>query len=242
MDGKADIETRAEWTIGPTRKGNRMNVNAVDDIEIGDLKKSLYDDNAQILALLLGSHIKRFNAISLAVAKLLLDEKKMRGLFFCFDKPSSFYSRMFEPKIMNFKRLTFIDPITNISATKGVAEGTIVLANPFEDVIFNDGLRILGEVFGKVCDDIETCFEPVSCEPGEGAEPRVATRYDFILIDNLNSATYYLPEKKVENFVIGLIDIIRNLTNTKVIIMASSQGNPGLYQNVRDICNRELVF
>jgi hypothetical protein len=220
-----------------------MTARAMDDAGIDDLKKSLYDDSAQILVVLVGSRITKFNILATATAKLLLDERNMQGLFFCFDKPSSMYSKMFETKITNIKKLTFIDAITNISSTKVVTEGTIMLESPFQDAIFNEGFRILGEVFGGVPDGQDgTGFQPVSDAPSPGAPSSGAQRYDFILIDNLNSASYYLSDKKVENFVVGLIDLIKNLTNTKMIILANTDNNPALYQKIKEISNREVVL
>jgi hypothetical protein len=220
-----------------------MTARAMDEAGMDVLKKSLYDDSAQVLVVLVGSQITHFNILATTATKLLLDERNMKGLFFCFDKPSSIYTKMFESKITNIKKLTFIDAITNISSTSVVSEGTIVLKSPFEDSMFNDGLRILGEVFGDIPDiQGETGFQPVSDTPIAGASPQGATRYDFILIDNLNSATFYLSDKKVENFVIGMIDLIRNLTNTKMIILANTENNPALYSKIKEISNREVVL
>lgn len=220
-----------------------MTAGAIDEAGIDVLKKSLYDDTARGLVVLIGSRTTRFNMLATAAAKLLLDERKMKGLFFCFDKPSSIYTKMFETKIMNIKMLTFIDAITNISSTKDVSEGTIVLDSPFEDTMFHDGLGILGEVFGDIPDmQGETGFQPVSDRPAEDASPRGAERYDFIFIDNLNSATFYLSDKKVQNLVMCMIDLICNLTNTKMIILASAENDPALYSKIKEISGREVVL
>ncbi len=243
MDGNTNIRAIDDYRHGPINEDRRMKTNAVDDIGILDLKKSLYDDNAQVLVVLIGSQLKRFNILATTVIKLLLDERNMRGLFFCFDRPSSLYTKMFEPKVTNLRNLTFIDPITKISGSKGVSEGTIVLENPFQEAMFDDAFRILGEILGKDCPGgSETCFGPVEVGPAAGAASSRPPFYDFMLIDNLNSATYYMSQKKVENFVIGLIDLIRSITTTKVIITVNTDGNKDLHSKLCEICNREVLL
>jgi hypothetical protein len=155
---------------------------------------------------LLTSNYVYLNKVSIALLKLLLQTKKLKGVYIAVDRPYTYTARLLEKHGISQENLTFLDAVSNISSeTVTKAKNAELIDGPFCSYILEEAITRLTNNGGKIAD------------------------VDFIFLDNLTVMLNYMDDKCLYGFLGQFVIKLAKEGVTLTLTMVDKDAHPKAY-------------
>ena len=155
---------------------------------------------------LLTSNYVYLNKVSIAILKLLLEKKKLKGVYIAVDRPYTYTSRLLEKHGVSQENLYFLDAVSNISSeTVAKAKNAELIDGPFCSYLLEEALGRLTNNGGRLAD------------------------VDFIFLDNLTVMLNYMDDKCLYGFLGQFVIKLAKEGLTLTLTMVDKEAHPKAY-------------
>jgi hypothetical protein len=155
---------------------------------------------------LLTSNYIYLNKVSIALLKLLIVTKKLKGVYIAVDRPYTYAARLLEKHNVPLENLYFLDAVSNISSENiAKAKNAELIDGPFCSYILEDALTRLTNNGGKLKD------------------------VDFIFLDNITVMLNYMDEKCLYDFLGQFVIKLAKEGGTLILTLVDKEAHPKAY-------------
>lgn len=173
--------------------------------------------------LLVSAHHTQVARLNLILLKVLLDLRRLRGIFITIDRPHQYMTHLMRLHGVSQENLLYLDAISSHSAdTKTGTAVAGMLNGPFQ----------IERLPSMLCGD----------GSAPGGLPIDWSRVDFMLLDNLGTLLMYNTQKSVEEFTANFLAVLEVPRRRFTAFIVDASQRPDLYRLLEPRCPRTLAI
>jgi hypothetical protein len=160
--------------------------------------------------------------LNLILLKLLLDERKRKGILVVLDRPHQYITHLLRLHNIGQNNISYVDTVSSLSGFKPQQEASVnFVEGPFhlENLLksLNTEKRIEGQE--KVF-DVDTI--------------------DFIILDNISTMVMYNDIYQIKEFVASFTSLLEKYDSMFLAIAIDKNSHRQLYELIKQTCDKEI--
>ncbi len=160
--------------------------------------------------------------LNLILLKLLLDERKRKGILVVLDRPHQYITHLLRLHNIGQNNISYVDTVSSLSGSEPQqAKGVSFVGGPFH---------------------LENLLKSFNAEKhSEGQEKAIdVDKIDFIILDNISTMVMYNDIYQIKSFVASLTSLLERFDSMFLAIAIDKNAHRQLYELVKQTCDKEI--